>query len=212
MEPFIRSDQYNFIRTQIQVLVNAHSSVNDKVVLHALKSLSNEKIFHLFSDLTEEQQQLLSPISTIKDKSEAEKILAQIKPFVFPFKKISDQAIKKLFPKAKKLKTPILENLDLTEITYLGWDDIGSNKKYIVTYYNQKLIGLQGTFHPVNKKGICTFCHKLEEIGMFMTKTKGTEQGTFTKRGNYICQDSGKCNLNLTSVNRLNDFIQLVNG
>jgi len=212
MEPFIRSDQYNFIRTQIQVLVNAHSTVNDRIVLRALKSLTHEKVFTMFPDINEEQIQLLSPIITIKDKSEAEKVLAQIKPYVFPFKKISEQAIKKLFPKAKKLKTPILENLDLTEITYLGWDDIGSNKKYIVTYYNQKLIGLQGTFNLVNKKGICTFCHKFEEIGMFMTKTKGSEQGTFTKRGNYICQDSKKCNQNITSLDKLHDFIQLVNG
>lgn len=210
MEPFIRSDQYNFIRTQIQVLVNAHSTVNDRVVLRALKSLTQEKVFTMFSNINEEQIELLSPINSIEDKSEAEKVLSQIKPYVYPFKKVSEQAIKKLFPKAKKLKTPILENLDLTEITYLGWDDIGSNKKYIVTYYDQTLIGLQGTFSVVNKKGICTFCHKFEVIGMFMTTTKGSEQGTFIKRGNYICQDSRNCNQNITSLNKLHDFIQLV--
>ncbi|GAA3328929.1 hypothetical protein GCM10020331_074890 [Ectobacillus funiculus] len=37
---------------------------------------------------------------------------------------------KKLFPKSeKKLKVPSLEHIDEREISYLGWNDQGSNKK-----------------------------------------------------------------------------------
>ncbi|MFE7150024.1 elongation factor G-binding protein, partial [Heyndrickxia sporothermodurans] len=35
MEPFIRNDQFNFIKDQALVLANSHASVNDKAVLSA---------------------------------------------------------------------------------------------------------------------------------------------------------------------------------
>lgn len=208
MKPFIRNDQYNFIKSQTQILINGHSSVNDVAVLTALKSLAIEKVMNLFAYLDEEQKQLLQPIVDIKEKDQAEQFLLQLKPYIIPFS-ISEQSIKKLFPKAKKLKVPAIEEIDLRRISYLGWDDVGSQRKFIVTYQNGKLIGLQGTFNSLNKKGICTICNQLEETGMFMTTTKGAIQGTFTKRGNYICQDSQKCNYNVTSLDKLEEFILL---
>jgi Elongation factor G-binding protein, N-terminal/FBP C-terminal treble-clef zinc-finger len=210
MKPFIRSDQYNFIKNQTQILINGYTSVNDKSVLNALKSLVFERVLNLFSDKTNDQLQLLNPIIDIKDSDRAVKYLSQLKPYVIPFKEVSEQTIRKLFPKAKKLKLPPLKNIELTEMTYIGWDDLGSNSKFIVTYLNDKLIGLQGTFTPINKKGHCMICNKFEELGMFMTKTKGKIEGTFTKRGNYICQDSQKCNENIITLEKLNDFIMLI--
>ncbi|MCH1626386.1 FusB/FusC family EF-G-binding protein [Fredinandcohnia quinoae] len=210
MEPFIRNEQFNFIRTQAQALVSGHTSVNDRVVLNAMKSLAIEKVIGLFIDISEEQRKVLQPIVEIEDKEQADEFLEKVKPFVIPFKTISEHAIKKLFPKVKKLKTPSLENIDLKEITYLGWDDKGSQKKYLITICENKLIGLQGTFKPLNKKGNCVICNKFEEIGMFMTETKGLTQGTFIKRGNYICKDSQKCNHNISSLEKLTDFISLL--
>lgn len=210
MEPYIRNDQYNFIKDQTKTLVNGHSSVNDKAVLNALKSLALEKVLNLFTDLSPEQKEMLSPIAEITDKDQAEQFLATLKPHVIPFKELTPQGIKKLIPKAKKLKPPAMEKMDLQELSYLGWDDKGSQKKYIIANYGEKLIGLQGTFKPLGKKSICAFCNKTEEVGMFMTETKGAVQGTFTKRGNYICADSQKCNQNLTSLNKLDGFIRRI--
>ncbi|PEJ57732.1 elongation factor G-binding protein [Bacillus sp. AFS002410] len=210
MEPFIRTEQYNFIKQQLQVLTNGHASVNDRAVLNALHSLVSDKALGLFTDLTKEQQQLFIQIDTIKKSEQAEVLLRQLLPYVIPFKEVSEQSIKKLFPKAKKLKLPILKNFDLLQTTYIGWDDLGSNSKFIVTYLNHKLIGLQGTFNPINKKGNCTICNKFEDLGLFMTKTKGKIEGTFTQRGNYICKDSQKCNQNITSLDKLHDFITIV--
>lgn len=212
MEPFLRSDQFNFIKRQAKTLINGHSSVNDMAVLNALKSLAIDKVLNLSDDFTEEQKQLLNPIVEIKDTDQAEKFFLQLEPFVIPFNEVTENTVKKLFPKAKKLKAPAMKDINLKEISYLGWDDIGSNRRYIIANYKQKLTGLQGTFRPINSKGICTVCHKIEEIGMFMTKTKGAVQGTYTNRGNYICQDSQKCNQNITSLDKLEDFIQLVSG
>nr|WP_251025940.1 FusB/FusC family EF-G-binding protein [Bacillus sp. ISL-47] len=212
VEAFIRNDQYNFIKSQAQVLINGHASVNDTGVLNALKSLSADKIFGLFEELNEDQKRLLNPVIEIKEREQAEAFLAEIKGYVIPFKPITDQSIKKLFPKAKKLKMPELEDIDFREISYLGWNDNGTNRKYIISQQNDKLSGLHGTFKPVSKKGICAICNKFEEIGMFLSETKGSQLGTYTKRGNYICQDSQKCNDNLISLEQLNDFVGWLKG
>ncbi|MCM3706247.1 MULTISPECIES: FusB/FusC family EF-G-binding protein [Cytobacillus] len=212
MEPFIRNDQYNFIKYQTQVLINGHASVNDTGVLNALKSLSAEKVLGLFAELSEEQNRLLSPISDIKERDQADTFLADIMKYVIPFPSVTEQSIKKLFPKAKKLKMPAPENIDFKEISYLGWDDKGTNRKYMISLLDGKLTGIFGTFRPLGKKGICAICNKLEETGMFLTEIKGSQLGTYTKRGNYICQDSRKCNENLISLENLNDFIGRLRG
>ncbi|KMY53297.1 ferrous iron transporter A [Bacillus sp. FJAT-27231] len=213
MEAFIRNDQYNLIKRQAKNLVNGHAAAQHEGVLRALKAMAEENVTEVFIELNEEQRQLLSPITTVENKEQAEKFLSSLKPYVIPFKKITEQSLKKLFPKAKKLKVPDLESIDLKETSYLGWHDKGSNKKYLVTYFDENLIGVQGTFTSANQKGICALCNGYEEIGMFIAEVKGkrTEKGTFTKRGNYICQDSEKCNQNLTSLDKLQDFVERLN-
>ncbi|WP_100406940.1 FBP domain-containing protein [Bacillus solitudinis] len=112
--------------------------------------------------------------------------------------------VTKLFPKSKKINSP-LEKLDFKKISYLGWYDIRSERKYLIVDYKDKLIGLQGTFNS-NGKGICALCGGHEKIGLFMSKVKSGVE-TYTDRGNYICEDSQKCNHNLIKLDRLNYFI-----
>lgn len=107
---------------------------------------------------------------------------------------------------------PAPENIDFREISYLGWDDKGTNRKYMISLLDGKLTGIYGTFKPLGKKGICAICNKLEETGMFLTEIKGSQLGTYTKKGNYICQDSRKCNENLISLENLHDFIGRLKG
>lgn len=210
MEPFIKSEQYNFIKLQTQILINGHATANDKDVVHTVKSVAKERVLKLFNELDDRHKQLLDPIDTIKDPAHAEAFLLELKPYVIPFKEVTEQTVKKLFPKAKKLKAPKMETIDLREISYLGWDDTGSGKKFIIAPRNNKLVGLLGTFKPSHKKGICAICSRFEEVGMFMSETKGTVQGTFIKKGNYICNDSMKCNQNITTLDKLDDFISRI--
>jgi hypothetical protein len=212
MEPFIRSDQYHFIKQQLKQLINGHATVNDQKVLNALKSLVHDKVQGLFTRLNEDQSRVLSPITDIQDSTNAEAYLILIKPYVIPFRTIKEQDIKKLFPKAKKLKVPSLGGIDYQELTYLGWIDSGSNKKYIVIEFHDKLIGINGTFSNNSQKGICALCNRHEQVSMFLSLVKGkmSGEGAYIKRGNYICQDSEKCNQNLITLDKLHEFIELL--
>jgi hypothetical protein len=212
MEPFIRVDQYQFIKNQTQHLINGYASVNDRKVLNALKSTVYDKVLNLFSQLDENQKQLIDQISEVEQQAKADEYVSSLKPYVIPFKNVTEPTLKKLFPKAKKLKLPVMNEVDLKELTYLGWNEKGTNKKYIIAAQPKGFIGLEGSFTPSSKKGMCTLCHKQTKVGLFMTKIKGDIQGTYTQRGNYICQDSMTCNENLTSMKKLDEFIDLLTG
>lgn len=206
MNTFIRNDQYNFIKFQMRNLVRGHATVNDMNVLNALKSSSLDKVLNLFPHISNDQKALLSKMIEIEENIEAKHFLSELMPYVMPFQSVTDKSVKKLFPKVKKLKTPAFENMDFKNYSYLGWNDAGSRRKYVIAEYSGKLIGIQGTIRNSNQKGICKICNGLEEVGLFMSRVKSGKE-TYTERGNYICYDSEKCNQTLITLNNLNDFI-----
>ncbi|MCG7346277.1 FusB/FusC family EF-G-binding protein [Sporosarcina sp. ACRSL] len=208
-EPFLRNDQFNFIKRQVHQLVNGHASVNDQHVIGALESLSIEKVLDLFSDLTPEQKEVLQHIVKIGDKEEAEIFLFNLASYIIPFSEPSEQRLKKLFPKVKKLKLPT-EGLNYKRMTYLSFDDIGTKRRYIITPSQKGMIGLSGTYEETNVKHFCAICNRLTNVCMFMTKTKGDIPGTYTKKGNYICQDAEDCNHHVWSLDKLFEFVDNV--
>ncbi|WP_246145588.1 FusB/FusC family EF-G-binding protein [Bacillus rubiinfantis] len=205
---FIRVDQYNFIKAQTQYLLNGYGTTNDIRVLDALKSLTQEKIINLFPQINEEQSELLKPIINVRDQASAEIFLQQVKPYVIPFRTVEQQAIKKLFPKVKKLKVPSLEKVELQETSYLAWDDTGTNKRYIILHYDNKIKGFQGTFKISYKQGVCSLCNRHGQVGLFSIEKKGSTQDSYINRGNYICEDSRKCNQQITSQEKLFEFFE----
>lgn len=206
-EQFMRNDQYNFIKRQIQYLVNGHATVNDQHVIGALESLSIEKVHDLFTDLTEGQKEILNRVAEVDDKEEAEQLLSELESYIIPFTKPSEQKLKKLFPKVKKLKLPA-EGLDYNRMSFLSFDDIGTKKRYMIAPTQKGMIGLSGTYEETNVKQICAICNRLTNVCMFMTKTKGESIGTYTKKGNYICQDADNCNHSIVDLDKLYRFIE----
>ena len=206
-EAFIRNDQFNFIKDQTKILVNGKATSSDTEVLSVLRQLAHEKVFGLFPSLTVEQKAVLDPLTTVKETADAEAYLAQLEPFIIPFKTVTDAGLKKLFPKAKKLKGPKLDSVDFKRMSYLGWIE-SSNLMYLVLEKDGRLEGIHGSFTRSAKKGICTICHRHSEVGMFTAKTKGSGQDNFVKRGNYICQDNEVCNSNVNTLERLHDFVE----
>ncbi len=208
-EQFMRNDQFNFIKRQVQQLVNGHGTVNDERVISALESLSIERVVDLFTDITDEHKEMLNKIVEIVDKEEAEQFLLELESYVIPFSKPSEQKLKKLFPKVKKLKLPS-EGLDYHKMSFLSFDDIGTKKRYIIVPTPKGMMGLSGTYKETNIKQICAICNRLTNVCMFMTKTKGDGIGTYTKKGNYICQDTTDCNHHLVTLDKLVEFVENV--
>jgi hypothetical protein len=207
MNTCIRSDEFNFIKMQIRNIVNGYAASSDKDVLQALVSLVKERVLDVCHDFNEEQMKLLHTIEEIRDKEDAERFFLQLAPYVKSFPELTEQALKRVFPKVKRLKKPDLAGWNLQETSYISWDDKGSSQRYIIALNEDGLVGVKGVFTSSHQKGICTICKRHAEIGMFISEVKGSVMGTYTKRGNYICQDSIVCNQNIVSLESLHDFI-----
>ena len=207
MQSFIRTDQYHYIQEQTRTLVNSRSSTNDQAVTSAIKAMTQEKVIDIFHNLTEDQKQMIAQIDQVKDEGDALFFLSRLKQYILPFPSITEHEIKQLFPKAKKINVPNVEEVSWNQLSYLGWNDPGSLKKYIVTRRNDEWVGLQGSFTPSNQPGICTICHETADVGMFAITKKGKGPEQTITRGNYICHDSDQCNRNLTDAYSLHKFI-----
>ncbi|GAE29703.1 FusB/FusC family EF-G-binding protein [Halalkalibacter hemicellulosilyticus] len=207
--PFLKNDQYNYIKFQLKNLVYAYSITKDKEVLNALKYSTRDKVFSQISNMNEEQKAVLNKMMHIEEDKQVERFLLELKNDVVPFKAINEKTITKLFPKVKKLKMPSLKEIDFRNLSYLGWYDIRSERKFLIIDNDGTLIGIQGSFKK-SAKGICALCHGNEDVGLFMAKVKSGKE-TYTNRGNYICADSFKCNENLTTLDQLNHFVKILN-
>ncbi|WP_052131561.1 FusB/FusC family EF-G-binding protein [Planococcus sp. CAU13] len=206
-EAFIRNDQFNFIKGQTKILVNGKASSSDAEVLNVLRHLAQEKVFGLFPMLTVEQKAILKPLALVKETADAEAFLEQLSVYRLPFPKVADPGLKKLFPKAKKLKGPKLETIDFHKRSYLAWIE-SSTLMYLIAEKDGRLEGIPGSFNRSAKSGICAICNRHSEVGLFTAKTKNSGQDNFVKRGNYICQDNEICNSNIDTLERLHDFVE----
>ncbi|MGC3141954.1 elongation factor G-binding protein, partial [Enterococcus faecalis] len=78
----------------------------------------------------------------------AEKYLDELQETLLPFKEPSTPQVTKVFRNVKKLKIPVWENMDLRNNTYVGWNVAGTQKKFILAFRENKLIGVHGTLSP----------------------------------------------------------------
>ncbi|MBC1672092.1 FusB/FusC family EF-G-binding protein [Listeria welshimeri] len=211
MKEFIEPYQYNFIKYQLANVSRAYRSANDTSTLKALKSLTEEKINELFpANVLEGHKELFSELHTITSTKEAEPFLEDLKAYVIPFVSPSDVKLKKIFAKTKKLKIPTWSKLDMRDYTFYGWNDIAQQRKYIVTYEDGNLVGVQGTISNEIQKGVCTICHTHSKVSLFMAKTRSASDGIYTTNGNYICHDSDVCNQQIKDRETLDEFIEVV--
>ncbi|MCR6097529.1 FusB/FusC family EF-G-binding protein [Salipaludibacillus agaradhaerens] len=207
MEEFLHPHEYNFIKKQTKVIVDAQSTNKDQDVVHTVITLAREKVAQLVEGQGGKALPLLDALTDVKNAHEADSFLLSLKPYVIPFPRVSEKKIERLFPKEKKLKVPDLEQFDYHALSYLGWYDLGTNKKYLVVNIEGRLMGVAGLYHPSSKQGLCTICHSFGEVGLFTKKIKGRKNESTISRGNYVCKDSMVCNDNMTSLDELNAFI-----
>lgn len=207
LEPY----QFFALAKDIDDLINVYQSVNDKQTVNAVQALTTEKINTILPEDSAKKaalvQFILNPHLT---KAAAERCLNELKEQVTPFVAPSAKQVEKVFRKTKKLRLPNFDAMDLKEHTYIGWNDPGQQQKFMLYYENGALKGLKGNFSSNILKNVCSICHKTSEVALFLATTKKGGDGTYTKRGNYICVDSDKCNHQLYDKQQLLDFANKV--
>lgn len=109
------------------------------------------------------------------------------------------------------MKTPLISNEVLLESTFIGWNDVASNRKYII-YYNDfgNLDGFYGDISNQTVKGFCSICNKESRVTLFMRKTRTTSDGQYTKKGDYICFDSTVCNQQISDLSYFYHFLNKI--
>ncbi|MCC3371573.1 FusB/FusC family EF-G-binding protein [Cohnella sp. REN36] len=214
--PFIRNHQFNLIQKQTGLLRQACGTAADPKVVESVRYGALQQITDMFPEATDEQRHALERISSLQTAPEFAQYLQDLEPGRTAFSSLTDKQLQKLFPKAKKLKGPNRDEIDLRHVTYLGWTDIASNKMYLVYEARGRLVGIEGRFTPAGKKSTCFLCNRQEEVALFtaITKTKpaGASPDYYKAIGNYLCADSEVCNKNITNVAVLEKFISEVTG
>lgn len=211
MNEFIQPYQYNFLETQALTLLQTNQHVNDSATIATMRALVSEKIALEFRDCQPAELAFLMEILSIqKSRKEVEAYLAKVKGCVRPFMAPSDQRLKKVFQKTKKLQFPKWESLALKDYTFYGWNNSGQQRKYLILYQNGELVGVEGTFSPTLKKGVCAICHKTADLTSFTAKVKSSGDGRYLNHGNYICYDSETCNHQIEQVTELFNFFEFV--
>jgi hypothetical protein len=209
-ENFIKNDQYNFIKRQVALIKDSYRKNSDPNVIRAVRELANAQILELFSEATNEQADTLDLLKW-KTEAELDQYVQALASFLIPFPNLTEQQVKKMFPKVKKLKVPNLSDFDFEKMTYLSWTDISSNKKFIIYNLNEKLMGIECKYSILNKDNICSFCNRFGKVAFITTVTKAKKSNNpdyYKAIGNYICLDSAECNKKITSVDYLTSFLE----
>jgi len=209
-EKFIRNEQFNLIKKQITLIKNSRMQNVPKHVLNAVIDSADAKISQQFPHASAEQQQLLNVVGLSSDK-DYDQYIQRIAEYLQPFPTVTEQQLKKLFPKHKKLKLPDLSTIDHTKLTYLSWTDLRSNKKFIIYELTGNLVGIECEFQPASKKNVCSVCNSVGEVTYFstVTKAKAAKNPDYYRAiGNLICVNSEECNKKITSVEYLETFLK----
>ncbi|MEH7106500.1 FusB/FusC family EF-G-binding protein [Bacillus sp. JJ1764] len=209
-EKFIKNEQLNFIKKQISLIKDSTKKNVPPTVLTAVIDIANAKILNLFPNTSLDQQEMLD-LSKLKTDQEYERYIQLLSDFLIPFPIITEQQLKKMFPKQKKLKLPDLSKIDHHQLTYLSWNDLRLNKKFIVYELDGKMVGIECNFTPATKKTYCSFCNCFGEVTYLstVTKTKKAKNPDYYRSiGNLICADSSECNHKITEVEYVTSFLK----
>ncbi|MBF0813079.1 MULTISPECIES: FusB/FusC family EF-G-binding protein [Staphylococcus] len=212
MEKQLYPYQFNYIKERIAHLINVYNSVNDINTIASIQETTREQILNTFQRVDPSIQLEIEKLMNYQlSKMQAEKILSTLQGYVLPFEHPSKKQVDKVFRKVKKLKTPLISNEVLLESTFIGWNDVASNRKYII-YYNDfgNLDGFYGDISNQTVKGFCSICNKESRVTLFMRKTRTTSDGQYTKKGDYICFDSTVCNQQISDLSYFYHFLNKI--
>lgn len=210
LERFIENHQFNYIREQVETIRDSRKKSLPSSVLQVVIDLANAKIAFLFPEATPARLSMLD-VSKLKTDEAYDRFIDELRPHVRSFPQVSEQQVKKMFPKQKKLRLPNEANLNMNRTSYLSWNDLRSNRKYILCEKDHQLIGIECKASANTKRNICAFCNQLAEVSYCVTITKAKQAKNpdyYKAIGTYICTDSASCNEKMTNLDPLMTFVE----
>ncbi|MGN7117405.1 FusB/FusC family EF-G-binding protein [Lysinibacillus odysseyi] len=194
--------QMHLIEKQAMKLLNSLSTSKDEKVLEAVRGL-------IETTLTEAEvpQFIIEDVLALKDRQQLEPLLSVVKENVQPFPEVSEQVLKRLWKKEKKLKAPKVAN---PQVTFVAWDDSSTRTRFFVYEQEGELTGVKGILSTEQIKGVCALCRQHQSVSLFTTKEKGDVEGTYKKYSQYICADIEKCEKGIDSEEKLYSFMETV--
>lgn len=214
MNPFMLNHQYNRIAQQANILLSAVQTSSDRKVVEAAKASAVSKIIEACAGFDAEQMRLVERVADLKTTEEFQAYLNEMSEYTIPFPTLTENQIKGLFSKIKKLRMPDLAKIEGRPLTYLGWADPGTNRLFLIySRLQNELVGIEGRMVPANKKGVCAFCNRTGETALFsvVSKAKLSHLPDYYKAvGQYICLDSDVCNSRITDLDALERFFESV--
>lgn len=215
MKTFIKKHQYNYIRKCLNDINNAFSSSADMNIIEATKAYTYEKILNVFSNLSEEEKEILD-ITKINDPLLINGYLDSLKEYVYGMPNLTNGQITKLFKKEKKFKFPSLDALESKNV-YLGWIDESLRKLFIAYNMEGNLIGMSCRIinHNSNNTHICTLCNHVgrdNEVAFVSPICKTTGENSYKSIGFNVCLDSAQCNDRIVSTEKLERILRDVNN
>lgn len=162
MQTKIQPDQYMSLKSIIYNLIHNYESVNDYRTIDAIQTMAATEIKVLLPFPPEEVAKIIDFVTDIRlRRRAANQFLETIKEQVVPFKEPTPKQVEKVFRKTKKLKVPQFKQLDLRDYTYIGWNDFGTQKKFLLYYDEQeKLSGVVDVFLRPRLKAFVRFVIK----------------------------------------------------
>lgn len=203
MQTKIQPDQYMYLKSIIYNLIHNYESVNDYRTIDAIQTMAATEIKALLPFPAEEVTKIIDFVTDIRlRRRAANKFLETFKEHVAPFKEPTPKQVEKVFRKTKKLKVPKFNQLDLRDYTYIGWNDFGTQKKFLLYYDEQeKLSGVVGSVSPNAIKGFCSICHQEANVVMFMALTNKGSEGRYTKKATISALTADNVTNNYTAKN-----------
>lgn len=217
MNTFIKKHEFNYIRKLLLDLKNAFLGCLDINIIEASKAHTQDKILNIFSDLSEEEKELLD-VSKITKPHHIDKYLDDLNEYVYGMQKTTNAQISRLFKKEKKFKLPPLDAQDSKNV-YLGWIDNSIGKLFVAYNMNDNLVGMACRLSnpDLTHPHICVLCNRIgngNEVAFVspICKTANSGEGAYRSIGFDICLDSQKCNERIMSVEKLEEILKNVNN
>ncbi len=186
-------------------IVHALKMSQDREVIDVSKQLAVEEALQRI-EKTDEVAQFLEPLLEAKTEVEVSAYEALIERYTKPFPSLTNEQLRNMWKKEKKLKVPNVELVDWGELVYFTWKDMTTRTQYIVAHDGTRYVTVKGTIGMAVKDGICAICNEPTETRSFTVthRVKGQQRS----QTNAICANPTDCNARLADEQRLHRFIE----